>query len=80
MDVFLKALQNCICWLWISLDIYIAISVICLRVSYKSKSNRTPDKNLLSSQRKHKKQKSTPKKEVKHVPIDLFFVKSNQKF
>ncbi|CAK9315718.1 unnamed protein product [Citrullus colocynthis] len=41
---------------------------------------RTPDKNLLSSQRKHKKQKSTPKKEVKHVPIDLFFVKSNQKF
>ncbi|XP_022972432.1 DNA polymerase kappa isoform X2 [Cucurbita maxima] len=41
---------------------------------------RTPDKNQLTSQRKQKRQKSTPKKEVKHIPIDLFFVKNNQKF
>ncbi|XP_022148772.1 DNA polymerase kappa isoform X3 [Momordica charantia] len=39
---------------------------------------RIADKTQLSSQRKQKKQKSTPKKEVKHIPIDLFFVKSNQ--
>lgn len=49
-----------------------------LRCSNKSKSTRIADKTQLSSQRKQKKQKSTPKKEVKHIPIDLFFVKSNQ--
>ncbi|KGN43848.1 DNA polymerase kappa isoform X1 [Cucumis sativus] len=41
---------------------------------------RTADKNLLSSPRKPKRQKSTPEKEVKHIPIDLFFMKTNQKF
>ena len=83
MDVFLKTLRTIVHLAdqerYPRCVFIIVILEICL-VSYKSKSNRTPDKNQLTSQRKQKRQKSTPKKEVKHIPIDLFFVKNNQKF
>ncbi|CAB4321012.1 unnamed protein product [Prunus armeniaca] len=40
---------------------------------------RNVPKDHIASQRKHKKQKPSPK-EGKHIPIDVFFVKSNQNF
>ncbi|KAM5549562.1 hypothetical protein ABKV19_000805 [Rosa sericea] len=40
---------------------------------------RTVNKNHDLSRRKHKKHKSSPK-ESKHIPIDVFFVKSSQNF
>ncbi|XP_062024223.1 DNA polymerase kappa isoform X2 [Rosa rugosa] len=52
-------------------------SGINLRTSMPKQRNVNKDQDL--SRRKHKKHKSSPK-EIKHIPIDVFFVKSCQNF